>query len=453
MDGPREARARASSGPTAGAKAPGRGEASSGNGAAPGGSCGASPISVRIVRGDEVEVESIEWLWDGWLARAMFHIVAGSPDTGKSTIALTVAAAVTTGGRLPDGTKCPTGDVLVWSGEDNTAKTMMPRFLSAGGDPRRFHIVSGALDHGEAREFDPATDIPALLTAARAIPNLAFIIVDPVVSAVLGDGHKNTEVRRALQPLVRLATELDAAVLGISHFTKGTAGHDPVERVTRSVAFGALPRVVMAAAKVIEADGERRIFCRAKSNIGPDTGGWDYKLDLVGVPGAAGITAIRVQWGEALEGSARDLLAEAEAAAYPEERSEMGEAEDWLRALLANGPVGSKEIRLDARQAGIAWRTVERAKTRLGVKARKASFSGAWRWSLPDHSDSEGDPVPTPVGGLGGLGKSESLESSCGAGPTQDRQGVETVGGLGQKPCGTGLVGDCDAQTAKTANV
>jgi putative DNA primase/helicase len=107
-----------------------------------------------------------------------------------------------------------------------------------------------------------------------------MVIVDPVVTVVPGDSHKNTEVRRALQPLVGFATELDAAVFGVSHFTKGTAGRDPVERVTGSVAFGALPRVVMAAARVNEGNAERRIFCRAKSNIGPDASTWRPLFDL-----------------------------------------------------------------------------------------------------------------------------------------------------------------------------
>jgi len=86
--------------------------------------------------------------------------------------------------------------------------------------------------------------------AARQIPECALVIVDPVVTAVTGDSHKNTEVRRALRPLVGFASDLGTVALGISHFTKGTAGRDPVERVTGSVAFGALPRVVMAAARV-----------------------------------------------------------------------------------------------------------------------------------------------------------------------------------------------------------
>ena len=39
------------------------------------------------------------------------------------------------------------------------------------------------------------------------------------------------------------------ALLGITHFSKGTGGRDPVERLTGSLAFGALARVVLIAAK------------------------------------------------------------------------------------------------------------------------------------------------------------------------------------------------------------
>ena len=60
----------------------------------------------------------------------------------------------------------------------------------------------------------------------------------PIVSAVAGDSHKGAEVRRALQPVVTLAQRLGCAVLGITHFSKGTNGRDPVERVTGSIAFG-----------------------------------------------------------------------------------------------------------------------------------------------------------------------------------------------------------------------
>src|SRR4029077_12137268 len=130
--------------------------------------------------------------------------------------------------------------------------------------------------------------------------------------AVTGDSHKNAEVRRGLQPLVDFAAETGCVVLGVTHFTKGTTGRAPTERVTGSLAFGALARVVMATAKPAEAGGKRRLV-RAKSNIGPDGGGYEYDLiqePLVGL----NFGAQRVAWGAPLDGTARQLLNEVEQA-------------------------------------------------------------------------------------------------------------------------------------------
>ena len=124
---------------------------------------------------------------------------------GKTTIAMSIAATVSAGVRWPDGTAGEHGDVLIWSGEDGVADTLLPRLLVAGGHPERVHFVDGITEHGKARPFDPATDMPALVKAARQLPNLKLIILDPVVAAVSGDSHKNTETRRGLQPVVDLA--------------------------------------------------------------------------------------------------------------------------------------------------------------------------------------------------------------------------------------------------------
>ena len=135
--------------------------------------------------------------------------------------------------RWPDGSANEAGDVLIWTGEDGITDTLLPRLLAAGGNPDRVHFVDGITEHGKARAFDPATDMPELAKAARRLPNLKLIILDPIVSAVPGDSHKNTEVRRGLQPVVDMGAELDCAVLGISHFAKSRA-----ER-TRSTALWA----------------------------------------------------------------------------------------------------------------------------------------------------------------------------------------------------------------------
>ena len=92
----------------------------------------------------------------------------------------------------------------------------------------------------------------------------------------------------------------------------------------------------------------------------------------------------RVVWGAAVVGDARSLIGESEMDDNEEDaRSEREDAADWLREVLAEGPVSAKDVRRQADDAGHAWATVRRAKALLGVSAEKAAFSGGWRWSLP----------------------------------------------------------------------
>ena len=144
----------------------------------------------------------------------------------------------------------------------------------------------------------------------------------------------------------------------------------------------------MVAAKEPETDdGEpgRRILARAKSNIGPDEGGFAYRLTQTTMPGDDDIATSIAEWGERIDGSARDMLATADAA--PEDEEESGavlEAKDFLRDALANEPVPVKQLQVAARNAGHAWRTVKRAKQALGIVAKKLGMDAGWTWHFPE---------------------------------------------------------------------
>jgi len=338
----------------------------------------------------DITPEPINWLWDGWLARGKFHIFAGQAGTGKTTIAIALAATISIGGRFPDGTRSPIGNVLMWSGEDSAEDTLVPRLLAAGADRSRIHFV-GNVKHGdEIRSFDPAIDIAKLSHAAARIGDISLLIVDPVVNAVACDSHKNGEVRRALQPLVDLGEKLSCAVLGITHFTKNTKGKDPLERVTGSLAFGALARIVLVAAKITDGNTVKHIFCRAKSNIGVDHDGFEYDLQQKELEDHKGIIPSYTLWGKAVEGSARELLAENKSDSGG---SEVDEAEQFLRELLAGGAITSGEVKRESRDAGYAWTTIRRAQKHLGIKPTKSGMKGKWLWGLnnKNHEDARED--------------------------------------------------------------
>ncbi len=387
---------------------------------------------VTLTRASSIAPEGISWIWPGWLAAGKLHVLAGMAGTGKTTIALAVAATMTARGRWPDGTDCRTAaNVVMWSGEDDAADTLVPRLMAMGANVDRVHLITGTTDEkGQKRGFDPSVDMP-MLEATLAKVNPRLLILDPISSAVSGDSHQNTEVRRSLQPVVDLAASLGCAVLGITHFSKGTAGRDPLERVTGSMAFGAFARLVWATIKPAkDADDQKRRLIRTKSNIGHDGGGFEYDLAQTVVPGHADIYASCILWGEPLEGSARELAGQIEddkKAGEESGPSPREEATDFLLDFLADGPRMQREIRELADQDGISVNTLKRAKKDLGIISTK--LADGWQWRLKNWIDGTQGTQETHIsiyrktGPLGSLDDGEPTESQQNQALRQECQG------------------------------
>ncbi len=340
--------------------------------------------SVHLICASQIKPEPVSWIWDGYIAEGKVHIIAGPPGHGKTTLLLALLATLTIGGRWPDGTWAKAGDVAIWSGEDDPADTLIPRLLSCGADITRVYFISGETESGEKRSFDPATDIP-LLRKSIGEKNIKMLVIDPIVSAVGGDSHKNAETRRSLQPIVDLASDMRCAVYGVTHFTKGTMGRDPVERVTGSLAFGALTRVVTVAMKLPDNGNHppgARLFARAKSNISPDGGGLYYFLQVVEVPGHEGLFNTQVLWGDSVKGTAKELIAKAEM--MGSDQNITGDAVVWLKDVLAEGPVSASDVLKAGKKMGYSKTTLHRAKSHLGIKSTKVGFATGWGWFLPE---------------------------------------------------------------------
>jgi putative DNA primase/helicase len=339
--------------------------------------------TVTLLQGASIVEKPITWLWDGYLPSGKLTLLAGAGGTGKSTIAFSLAATITNGGVWPDGKRCNgAGNVLIWSSEDDPADTIKPRLMAVNANAHRYGIISGTTDEaGLPDSFDAARDMDGLRDAVSSIGGISLLIIDPIISAVTGDMHKANDVRRSLQAIVDFAAECNCAVLGITHFAKGTAGRNSAERVIGSQAFAALARMVLVAAK--EEESDRRVFTRAKSNNSVDTGGYSYSIEALTLN--QGIVATRVVWGEALEGSSRSILAEVEGEAASEDTSKIGQVTAFLREALAHQAVGSKELFKAAfERFNVSEKTVRRAGARLGIKPQaNPAYQGGWSWSLP----------------------------------------------------------------------
>ena len=186
-----------------------------------------------------------------------------------------------------------------------------------------------------------------------------------IVSALIGDGHKNAEVRRSLRPIVEMAEAVDCAVLGITHFLKGTIGADPVERLIGSIAIGAMSRIIWVAEKGPDEEGkQKRILCIAKSNIGKDEGGFVYSIENNQLHNNKDVDATQIIWEEKVTGSAKENL---ESLVIQEEGA-LGEAMQFVQETLKDGPISSRQFKVDIEGAGHSEKTVQRAIKKLENK-------------------------------------------------------------------------------------
>ena len=342
---------------------------------------------VKIRCGADIKPLPITWLWPGWVPAGKLTILAGAAGTGKTTLALALAAVLTSGGRWPDGSECKQlGNVLIWSSEDVADDTLVPRLIASGADLARCHFIEGIAQDGESVPFDPSQDIADLRRAVDAIGGVSLLLIDPIVSAVAGDMHRANDVRRSLQAVVDFADAHGCAVIGITHFAKGGAGKAPQDRVIGSQAFGALARMVLVTAK--EEGSNRRVMARAKSNIAPDDGGVAYSLDLVTIAG--GIEATHAVWEGIIEGTAREILGDVE----HDDNGEAGEGRRDLERMLVDlltengGQMPAKQVKAEVSDAGYSWTAANNAKAKAGIESAKesGSKSGGWNWYLPSKS-------------------------------------------------------------------
>ena len=339
-----------------------------------------------------VKAAQVEWLWEPYLPLDAVAMLSGEPGCGTTYLALAIAAAVTRGwtGELPGYTteKSAQGEivqkltlagkraalqkpapVLYWGNE--CAETILrPRLEALGGDVERFHVVKAVLPEKkaaapasrggkDAEEEEPLSLLERLETAIMET-EADLVILDPIqVFNFKGQG--------SYWELRRIAKEYQCCILLVRHVTRTRSGRIG-GRSLGATDLGSITQSELVAG-ISPYDAERRSLVHVKSNVGPLGAALEYTISRDGHFG----------WTGPSDEEAQELLG---APLTGECRSALEEAMQLLRAVLGE-PQFVTKLQQQAREAGISWTTMWRAKQRLHVISRRTGSRGAWYWVLP----------------------------------------------------------------------
>jgi hypothetical protein len=335
-------------------------------------------MSDDLVLVADVEREPVRWLWRDRIPLGKVSVLDGDPGVGKSTVTLTVAAKVSTGSPFPDGTRPEPADVILLSAEDDIGDTIRPRLEAAGADLARCWVLPDVRPEGEPPR---PPELPAdlfLLEDLVKSKGAALVVIDPLMAFLAGqvDSHRDQDVRRVLASMAYMAANTGAAVLIVRHMNKGQGS--ALYRGSGSIGIVGAARAGLLAAPDPDDEG-RRILAMTKSNLAKMPDALAYRLvndELYGVA--------RVVWDGASTHTAADLV-RVGPRVDEDEAPALAEAVRVLQEILSNGPLAAGNVKKLAAQAGVAERTLHRARKVLGVTARRQGFGqGAWYvWTMP----------------------------------------------------------------------
>src|SRR5260221_5682354 len=165
---------------------------------------------VGTLLSDVIET-NIEWLWQDRIALGKIATLDGDPGLGKSTMMFDLAARVSKGRPMPDGTRGVKGGVVLICLEDGLSDTIRPRLNRMGADLSKILSI-GFMDttdpttqHVYERPFTLPDDLLILEQSIERV-NAKLIIIDPVTAILSGkNSPKEEEVRMLLMPIKEIS--------------------------------------------------------------------------------------------------------------------------------------------------------------------------------------------------------------------------------------------------------
>ena len=316
---------------------------------------------LQIRKMSEVELQEINWLWYPYIARGKITMIQGDPGEGKTTLALRLAAACSTGQALPGMTITEPVNVIYQTAEDGLGDTIKPRLMEAGADEDR--VLNIVEDTFSLTLLDERIEAAIVQTGAK------LMILDPVQGYVgeKVDMNRANEIRSIMKNVAAVAERTGCAIVLVGHLNKMQSANSAY-RGLGSIDFRAAARSVLLVGRM-KKEPNVRVIVHDKSSLAPEGKSIAFSLgDENGFHWLDGYNDITAE--ELLCG----INAETKTAA----------AEELIREVLSGGEkIPCDTIFSMAAAKGISRRTVNEAKKNI-PEIITTKPSKKWFWQLPE---------------------------------------------------------------------
>ncbi len=356
------------------------------------------------------------WLWRNRLPKGKIVLLAGPPGSGKTFIALDLAARVTTAAPFPGTpTSAPMYDLL-----PDLLPDLPPDPLLADKNPtppgkkackpiKSPIVTSCPLAAANAAELEAAQrpipgsvllitpeedlldNIRTRLEAARAnvdkvitttdlamenlkactdrIKDLKLLIIDPL-SFLTSNDHEPYGTARKLYELYQHLYSRSVTILALMPMHVGRG--DPIRRIPRINTLAPFASIIFAASpdhREENTQPHRRVFVQLKNSLSVLAPGLPFQ-----------IKNNAIAWADDLpENENIDAILAPPHRPTGPDPLKLDQCAQWLCELLARGPVPQTEILEAAAAAGFSYRTLRRAKDQLKIQSKRKA-NGHWLW-------------------------------------------------------------------------
>ena len=326
---------------------------------------------IKIFTFDEIVATEIKWLWKPYIAFGKITVVQGDPGTGKTSLALAIAALVSSNRRMPTGhAKAINGHVIFQSGEDSPKDIIKPRLVACKADCTKISFMES--DCGlSLNDFE---EVVINLNAKLVIidPLQAFLTLNQDITSV-----KN--MRPLLRDLGHVAERTGAAIIIIGHMNKNDRAKG-IYRGLGSIDIAAAARSVLLVGKR-KNDENMRFMTQIKNNLAGFGKTIGFSINPLG----------GVEFHGECDIAEDELLSD-----NGNKKLKHHVAEDIIISMLAGGDKKSNEIFDACIQAGVSPSVMSYIKRKFQIKSVRKIDD--WYWTLDASAmDTDESPDEAPV--------------------------------------------------------